>query len=409
MKIGVGFSNTESAYSAGMEIVRNAMSYKGIDRADLILAFRRGANDLDEFYQGLRAAAGSDAPILGGSAIGVITNDNLSYKDFASGAMVISSDNLTSRLVTVGDLNADEKKAGQGLGEALSQEQDGKLVLLFYDSIKRPPGDNSPPVLNASSLLLSGLYQRFSKTTPIIGAGLIGDFGFNPARQFCGSFASGQKVVAAALNGDFNVHTCITHGCTPLDGIYHRITRMEGSIIHELDGRPVTQIIDEIYGSKGWRDQQPVRLLTIGVDSGEKFTMPDESTCVNRLILGALPDGEAISIFEEDLEIGTMIRFMIRDADEMMNSAKKNSETIIARIKAKNEEPVLGLYIDCAGRTAEYQNITMEEATVIQDVFNRHDIPLLGFYSGVEIAPMPEKSRGLDWTGVLMVLTEDVN
>ena len=32
--------------------------------------------------------------------------------------------------------------------------------------------------------------------------------------------------------------------------------------------------------------------------------------------------------------------------------------------------------------------------------------PLLGFYSGVEIAPFLQKSRGLDWTGVLLVLAE---
>jgi len=37
---------------------------------------------------------------------------------------------------------------------------------------------------------------------------------------------------------------------------------------------------------------------------------------------------------------------------------------------------------------------------------NQYETPLLGFYSGVEIAPFLQKSRGLDWTGVLMVLAE---
>jgi hypothetical protein len=31
----------------------------------------------------------------------------------------------------------------------------------------------------------------------------------------------------------------------------------------------------------------------------------------------------------------------------------------------------------------------------------------LGFYSGVEIAPLMGRSRGLDWTGVLVVIAED--
>jgi len=406
MKTGVGYSNKEDAFSAGVEVIENAMRSRGIDSADFIMAFRRGASDHEEYYRGLRSAAGDKVSIIGGSAIGVITNDNLSYKDFASGAVVFNSDMLTHRIISTGNLDIDEEKSGERLGEALSAEEDGKLILLFYDSIKIPPANNYPPVLNSSSLLLKGLMQRFHSGTPIIGAGLLGDFDFNSTSQFCGSYVSDQKAVAVRLNGDFNVHTCITHGCTPLGGVYYKITKMEGSVIYELDDRPVTQVIDNIYGGKSWREQHPVKLLTIGVDSGDKFTMPDESTCVNRLILGALPNGEGISIFEPDLQNGTMMRFMIRDTDEMMKSAKANAEAIMARIKAKGERPVFGLYIDCAGRTSEYQNITAEEASIVQDVFNRDDVPLFGFYSGVEIAPMPEKSRGLDWTGVLTVFTE---
>ena len=33
--------------------------------------------------------------------------------------------------------------------------------------------------------------------------------------------------------------------------------------------------------------------------------------------------------------------------------------------------------------------------------------PLLGFYSGVEIAPFGSYSRPLDWTGVLTLLTQE--
>jgi hypothetical protein len=51
-------------------------------------------------------------------------------------------------------------------------------------------------------------------------------------------------------------------------------------------------------------------------------------------------------------------------------------------------------------------NTKIEEASEVQEVFNQYNIPLLGFYSGVEIAPLLKKSRGLDWTGVLLVLAE---
>ena len=68
--------------------------------------------------------------------------------------------------------------------------------------------------------------------------------------------------------------------------------------------------------------------------------------------------------------------------------------------------PVCGLYIDCAGRTSEYSMTVDEEGAEVQHVFRDRGVPLLGFYSGVEIAPFLGGNRGLDWTGVLCVLAE---
>lgn len=76
------------------------------------------------------------------------------------------------------------------------------------------------------------------------------------------------------------------------------------------------------------------------------------------------------------------------------------------QIESDGKKAVWGLYIDCAGRTAEMSNTEIEEASEVQKVFNLYNIPLMGFYSGVEIAPLMGKSRGLDWTGVLIVFAE---
>ena len=67
----------------------------------------------------------------------------------------------------------------------------------------------------------------------------------------------------------------------------------------------------------------------------------------------------------------------------------------------------IGLYIDCAGRSAKTSETLTEEASEVQNIFNRYNAPLFGFYSGVEVAPLLGKSRGLDWTGVLLVLAEN--
>ena len=61
------------------------------------------------------------------------------------------------------------------------------------------------------------------------------------------------------------------------------------------------------------------------------------------------------------------------------------------------------MYIDCAGRNAYFSDTLEEEAFEIVTALNRDQVALLGFYSGIEVAPLLGRSRGLDWTGVLTI------
>ena len=70
---------------------------------------------------------------------------------------------------------------------------------------------------------------------------------------------------------------------------------------------------------------------------------------------------------------------------------------MLEEIIANGEKPVFGLYIDCAGRAAKMSDAITEEASDVQNVFNKYDTPLFGFYPGVEVAPLLGKSRGLEF------------
>ena len=414
MRVGIGYCNKKDAFLSGKEIAENAIQKGNIQKVDFVFAFCSGRINHDEFFRGLQSVVGHEVPIIGGSSIGIITNSDLSYEGYPAGAAVVQSDTLQYRVASAHDLNKGEKLTGRKLAEKLSDKParcaatqlKDKLLVMFYDSIKNPATETIPPVLNASSHLIEGIEEKLELNLPIIGAGVIGDYAFNPTKQFCGSYVGSQCAVGAILTGNFEHYYRIMHGLTPLDGIYHTITKIEGSIIYELDKKPIVEIIDDIYGNQSWRNQHPVQLLSLGVNYGKRHGIPDEANYVNRLITGVLPDGDGIGIFEPDFEEGIEIQFMLRDTREMIESAKTNSAELMEQIEEDGRKAVFGLYIDCAGRTANYSNTTIEEASEVQKVFNRYDTPLLGFYSGVEIAPLIGKSRGLDWTGVLMVLAE---
>lgn len=409
MKVGIGYSNQKDGFLSGMAVAKNAIEKGDIQIPDIMFAFCGGQVNHKEYFRGLQYVVGDQVPIIGGSALGIITNDSLSYEGYPAGAAILESKAIQHKEAAASGLDKDEKQTGRRLANKLAHEQKDKLLIIFYDSVKTAPKNNLPPVLNASTPLIEGIEQVFQSNVPIVGAGLVGDYDLSPTKQFCGSYVDSQSVVGVTLTGDFKPYFRIMHGCSPLNGIYHKITKMEKSVIYELDGKPIVEMIDELYGNKDWQRQRPVNLLTIGKNYGEKYEQPIEENYVNRLITGCLPNGKGISIFEPDFETGTEIQFMLRDTEKMIESAKKNSKELIEQIIADRKKALFGLYIDCAGRASGYSNIKTEEASEIQTVFNQHNSPLFGFYSGVEVAPLLQKSRGLDWTGVLVVLAGEID
>jgi small ligand-binding sensory domain FIST len=346
--------------------------------------------------------------VLGGSAIGVLTNDRLSYEGAPAAVAVLGGGLPLRGIAAAGGVDGGEREAGRQLGARLAESgaRDAAALLLFYDSIRRPATASSPPAMNASRPLIAGLAEGLPGCPPVVGAGVLGDYGFGPTWQFCGDAARRQHAVGALLGPSARTVVQVMHGCTPMDGVAHVLTRVEGDVIHEIDGRPAADRIDDVYGSREWRSQRPVNRLALGVPQGDRHRLLGEDGYVNRLITGVLPDGKAVGLFEADLDDGAEVVFMLRDPALMIESARAASEAAVARMRRDGGRPWFGLYIDCAGRAAVASRTASEEAAEVQAVMNREGVPLLGFYSGVEVAPMRDGSRGLDWTGVLLLLGE---
>ena len=406
IKAGVGFDENQNSYEAGKNAAEKAIKKMGQKDGSLILAFCTSKHDYQACFNGIRSEVG-DIPIIGGSAIGIITNDNLGYAGYQVGVAILPNF-LTFDTVAADELDKGEKQAGFRLGSQMSTKRNVKetLMLLFYDLIKHPPPP--APVFNVSSYLIDGFEQGIGSNPPLlIGAGLIGSYDFRTGKQFCVNKVVNQHAVCTLLSGDFSVYSTIMHGCKPMSD-YHTITRVEGSIVYEIDNKPALDVIDNLLGTQDWKKRLPLIFVTIGVNYGDKYAPYNENNYVNRLIIGIKPEEKAILLFESDFENGTEFQFMRRNAELMQDSAERGSKEAISYLQKNKLDPFFALYIDCAGRTAAFSDSEKEEASIVQNIIGQN-VPLLGFYSGVEIAPLLGKSRGLDWTGVLLILSRGVN
>ena len=206
--------------------------------------------------------------------------------------------------------------------------------------------------------------------------------------------------MALVLHGGVRMDTIIMHGCKPSSG-YHTITKAEHNIVLEIDGKRAVDAVADLLGDvfKSW-EEYPF-FVTLGVNRGDKFGEFKEEEYANRLVCGVDKDRGGLIMFEPDLKVGTEIQLMRRSID--FKYMGERVADLMERIGER--KPFLALYIDCAGRASAYSGTEGEEAEEIQKTIGSK-MPLLGMYSGVEIARVGEDMQALDWTGVLCVFSE---
>jgi hypothetical protein len=230
---------------------------------------------------------------------------------------------------------------------------------------------------------------------------MMGSMQWNPTFQWFDHRIEQHSAMALVLSGGVRMDTIIMHGCKPASR-YHTITKTEGAVVLEIDGKPALDAIAELLGpdsDKSWEDY-PL-FVTLGVNKGDKFGAFKEEEYANRLVMAVDQHRRGLVMFEDDLKPGFEVQLMRRSID--FDYIGRRADELLARLESRT--PFFALYIDCAGRAGAYCGTEREEAEEVQRVIGAR-MPLLGMYSGVEIAKVGQTMQALDWTGVLCVFSE---
>jgi hypothetical protein len=392
-----------TAYASDIDVaaaVQACAGQLGLNAPDLLIGFIGGKHQPDMALQAIRQVFG-DVTLVGGSAPGVISPGGFGYTGFEIGVIGFEGADVTPALVSVDDLLAGERAAGRALGEAVrARSADGQTVLLLFDSV----AETAPLRLHPGSQLMDGFQEGLDgRILHVIGGGLLTDINLSNGWMFDGAAVRKHGAVALIFPPGLSTSTVILHGCRPVSS-FMEITKIEGAEVFELNGQPALTVVEQMLGLElGTTSGQQLSLVaTLGQKQGDPFAPYDENKYVNRLILQANPAQGSITLFEPDFAVGTRVQIMSRDNALMLESVERGVAELKARIAGA--ECLLGLYIDCAGRASVMSGSDTEEAELVMSEM-APPFPLLGFYSGVEIAPFAgDYSRPLDWTGVLSIL-----
>ena len=400
---GTGYSDSEHTREAGVQAARRALAEAGIDDPDLVLLFGPEKHDPKQLSEAVRSVVGPRARLLGGPSMGIITRDYLGYNGFQVAVAVLKSDTASFDLFMASGMPVDEHETGRKLGAQMAEAglpDDANMVLL-YDSVKRSAAEGLE--LNMATPLLRGIGEALDGRWPnITGVGVCDGMQWNPNHQyFDDRIEQGAAMALLAHGGGLRMDTIIMHGCKP-SSAYHTITKAEDNVILGIDGKPALDAIDEITGGdRSWEDY-PL-FLTLGLNKGDKWGDFVEEDYANRLCMAIDQERRGLVMFEPDLSEGDDVRLMRRTIDDF-EYIQQRCEDLFARI-GPDRTPVFALYIDCVARASAYCGSDGEEGAEVQR-FVGERCPLLGMYSGVEIAKVGSDVQALDWTGVLAVFSE---
>jgi small ligand-binding sensory domain FIST len=330
----------------------------------------------------------------------VLTNDRLGYDGSQCAVALLRSDVVQVDLFHAGGMDAGERRTGRALGEALRRGRfaGDPNLLLMYESVRSFGATG--PTLNMGAALLDGIDETLGGWPRTVGMGLFAETAWRPSLQYVDDRLESQSAVAVALSGELRMDTVSMHGLRPMSS-YRTVTRTDGQAVLEIDGRPALEAIEDLLGptaDQRWEDY-PLH-LTLGANTGDKFGEFREEDYAICLCFAIDRARRALIMFDDVLRPGMEVQLMRRQLD--FAEVRRRAEALLARA-SQGRTPFFALYIDCAGRAAHYAGTESEEAEQVQAALA--GLPLLGVYSGNEIAPFGARVQRVNHTGVLSVLS----
>jgi hypothetical protein len=170
------------------------------------------------------------------------------------------------------------------------------------------------------------------------------------------------------------------------------VTRCEGNVIYELDGKPIQEIFRDYMADdeiKNWDLVKIAMTFSLGLEA--PGYMQDHDEYVIRAIVALERDEATGSIdyitIPTEISEGTSIRVARRDYEKLANGIERVAEEITTQI---GDNPArLVFQFDCTARGKAFLR-EQQKLRLLETLQGRigPDVPWLGFYTYGEISPV---------------------
>ena len=331
----------------------------------LVLAF--GAANLEPSALQELAKAFPQSVVVGCSTAGEIHRGELHDDSISLAVATFEHTRLRSLYLPV-----DEPGASAAAGEALARGLAGddlRAVFVLGDGV----------TVNGAALV-AGLTQALPAGVAVSG-GLAADGDrFRRTWLLCGGQVRTAHVLAVGLYGR---HLQVQTGCEggwQDFGPSRRITRAQGAVLHELDGKPALELYRHYLGDRAAELPAAALRFPLSIHPPGQAEQPTVRT-----ILG-IDDASRSMTFAGDMPSGWEARLMRSSPDRLIDSA-----AAAARQSLHDDGgcgPALVVSVSCVGRRLVLGERTEEEIEGTLDGAPPGSVHV-GFYAYGELAPAP--------------------
>ncbi len=206
-------------------------------------------------------------------------------------------------------------------------------------------------------------------------------------------------VTAIGFYGD---HVRLGHGSKggwDKFGPERRVTKSNGNVLYELDGRPALQLYKEYLGDRAAGLPATGLLFPLAI----RASQADGKVLVRTIL--AVDEGAQSMTFAGDIPEGVYAQLMRANFDRLIQGASE-AATLTTLSHNGSHSPTLSIAISCVGRRLVLGERTEEEIEATLDVLPKNSRQV-GFYSYGEISPYDSGACDLhNQTMTLTTITE---
>ena len=380
IQAGVGQSSKKDPFETGFEACKLALEKLGEKKADLVIVFSSVALDQKEVIRGVREAS-DNTLLIGCSDAGSITNAGPAAN--AVGVMAISSDKLHFYTGLKEGVKDGAREAGQSVAKEIQEnaKEPLKVFLMFPDVLTGNGAD-----------IVRGVLDVLGEHFVVLGGAAGDDFLFEKTYQYKDGEVVSGAVAGLGISGDFVMGAGVRHGWMPI-GSPMIVTKSKGSVVYELDNKPAIRIYEDYFGEERAKDlkTEPLARLAITYPLGIKVSGLDEYLIRDPI---TADENGAITCAAEIPE-GSEVRLMIGSKEKAIEAAQDAARKLMKDFQEKKAKPKFVLMFNCIAREKLFAQKANDEIQAVMKIIG-NDVPLLGFYTYGEIAPIKGEVQDTD-------------